>query len=462
MKKFLAILLVVVLAIGCFAGCNSKSNKDDSNPTAVVDTNKDDGKDSGSVSGNETKAEMTFKDISEAVSKMNEGAEINLKISIAIKPPAEGTFDEELISGVGSELIKKNAEGFYEIPVVLNGVFTGDSAKMDVKLSDSKITDMIVVGEKIYINAKAMFEYILSLAKAAGEELEVEWPLEGEYVDIIAFLELMQETSMQEPDYDIMQEPDYDINYSEDVYSDVEWSELAVESFDEEEEIYYEPAAEASSIMDLFLVGGIDEETQKKLETLVEVLLTAYPDEFVTQVGNKMSSVIESNNVVTTDNDSISIKLDMSNLKGLSLGFIEMLREYGVDCIDYMIQGIKNSDKLSEEDKVMLTEGYDKEEVKNELEEALNSVDFDKTLDEIVVKLGNTHFYIDMSADDNSVKFSAELLVDASKIDESDAEMEQAKFNFELGCQVKEVSPIQVPSKIITESELNTLMLFLS
>lgn len=100
--------------------------------------------------------------------------------------------------------------------------------------------------------------------------------------------------------------------------------------------------------------------------------------------------------------------------------------------------------------------------MKNELEEALNSVDFDKTLDEIVVKLGNTHFYIDMSADDNSVKFSAELLVDASKIDESDSEMEQAKFNFELGCQVKEVSPIQVPSKIITESGLNALMLFLS
>jgi len=450
MKKILAMLLVFVLAIGCFVGCGEDAKKVDNNPAATAN------KDSGSASTGEVKGEMTIEDISETVSKMNEGAAINLKVAIALKPSDSGDFSgDELVSGIGKELIKKNADGFYELPLVISGVASENGASLDLKLSDKKITDMIIVGENVYINAKAAFDYILTLAKAQGEELEVTWPFEAEYIDFVSLMGYLTELQQTE-------EPDYSIEYNDESFENIEFTSVSYDSSAIKANTEDVESAMSVSGM-LFSLMDIDEETMKDIEALIEVLESVISEKAFKDAVSKGSEVLEKNNVISADDDSISIKLDSSNLKGLLLGYIDVLRTYGADCVDAFVQGVKKSDKISEQDKEMFVGGYDKEEVKKSIEEALNSEDFDKEIDEIVEAIGNTHFYIDMGADDKSVKFSMDFLIDGSKIETvSESGMDQVKFNMDFGCEVKEVSPVAAPSKVFTEADLSMLFLLLS
>ena len=213
MKRILAMLLVLILAIGCFAGCGEDDKKEkNNNPAASATPNKD----SGDVSGNETKKEMSFKDISETVTKMENGAEIDIKFSLAIKPIFDEVFTEEAFLAPFNGLIKKNSKGLYEFPVTLSGVMNDKSAKITFKLADKNISDAIVAEEKVYVNAKSVFDFIVPIA---GGGAAISWPLQGEYIELISLLEMLQGMNQSEDNF----ENDFsaDFEYSD----DLDWSD---------------------------------------------------------------------------------------------------------------------------------------------------------------------------------------------------------------------------------------------
>ena len=464
MKRILAMLLVLILAIGCFAGCGEDDKKDkNNNPAASATPNKD----SGDVSGNETKKEMSFKDISETVTKMENGAEIDIKFSLAIKPIFDEVFTEEAFLAPFNGLIKKNSKGLYEFPVTLSGVMNDKSAKITFKLADKNISDAIVAEEKVYINAKSVFDFIVPIA---GGGAAISWPLQGEYIELISLLEMLQGMNQLEDNF----ENDFsaDFEYSEDIeWSDEDLSFAVVPAAEEE----YMDEMSANGLLGMFGFTNLDEETKQQIMTLVEVLSTAIPEATLNEIVNKLVVAVQSNNIISFSDDHISIKLDKNNFKGAFLAVADIVRSNGADVIDYVMQAITKSDKIDEAIKEYMTAGYDeygKDQVKQDLQEMLAAEQLGTVADEILKEIADTHFYVTLAADDNSASFVIDVLIDGTVIvsqkDSTDYEedsipMTQVAFVFEIGCKVKDVANITAPTSVISEADIETLlMLFAS
>lgn len=446
MKRILAMLMVLILAIGCFAGCgedDKKADKNNSTATATPD------KSSGDASGDETKKEMTFTDVSETVSKLASGAEIDVKFSIAIKPVFDEEFTEELFIAQLNGLAKKNSKGLYEIPMSLSGVATDKTGKLTLKLADKNISDMIFAEEKVYLNVKSFFEFYVGLM---GGAIELAWPAQNEYIELVSFMEYMQELNQQVPDY------------NDDLSADIEWSDEEI-TFTEDEYMVDMPVSGATGLGSLVMFEGIDEETKQQIIDLFEVIKTAIPEATLKLLEKQFTDLLKNNNVLIFQKDHISFKLDKSNLKGTVLAVADIVRVNGADLIDSVMQAIIKSDKFDEEMKASMTEGYDKEQVKQDLQEMFDAEQLGTSIDATLTEIGDTHIYVTLGADDNSATFLIDVLLDG--LAETDSELgstagvSQVGIVFEASCKVKDVTAVSAPTSVLTEAELNTLfMLF--
>lgn len=446
MKRILAMLMVLILAIGCFAGCgedDKKADKNNSTATATPD------KSSGDASGDETKKEMTFTDVSETVSKLASGAEIDVKFSIAIKPVFDEEFTEELFIAQLNGLAKKNSKGLYEIPMSLSGVATDKTGKLTLKLADKNISDMIFAEEKVYINVKSFFEFYVGLM---GGAIELAWPAQNEYIELVSFMEYMQELNQQVPDY------------NDDLSADIEWSDEEI-TFTEDEYMVDMPVSGATGLGSLVMFEGIDEETKQQIVDLFEVIKTAIPEATLKLLEKQFTDLLKNNNVLIFQKDHISFKLDKSNLKGTVLAVADVVRVNGADLIDSVMQAIIKSDKFDEEMKASMTEGYDKEQVKQDLQEMFDAEQLGTSIDAALTEIGDTHIYVTLGADDNSATFLIDVLLDGLAQTDSElgstAGVSQVGIVFEVSCKVKDVTAVSAPTSVLTEAELNTLfMLF--
>lgn len=446
MKRILAMLIVLILAIGCFAGCgedDKKADKNNSTATATPD------KSSGDASGDETKKEMTFTDVSETVSKLASGAEIDVKFSIAIKPVFDEEFTEEIFIAQLNGLAKKNSKGLYEIPMSLSGVATDKTGKLTLKLADKNISDMIFAEEKVYLNVKSFFEFYVGLM---GGAIELAWPAQNEYIELVSFMEYMQELNQQVPDY------------NDDLSADIEWSDEKI-TFTEDEYMVDMPVSGAMGLGSLGMFEGIDEETKQQIIDLFEVIKTAIPEATLKLLEKQFTDLLKNNNVLIFQKDHISFKLDKSNLKGTVLAVADIVRVNGADLIDSVMQAIIKSDKFDEEMKASMTEGYDKEQVKQDLQEMFDAEQLGTSIDATLTEIGDTHIYVTLGADDNSATFLIDVLLDG--LAETDSELgstagvSQVGIVFEASCKVKDVTAVSAPTSVLTEAELNTLfMLF--
>lgn len=446
MKRILAMLMVLILAIGCFAGCGEDDkNADKNNSTATATPDKS----SGDASGDETKKEMTFTDVSETVSKLASGAEIDVKFSIAIKPVFDEEFTEELFIAQLNGLAKKNSKGLYEIPMSLSGVATDKTGKLTLKLADKNISDMIFAEEKVYLNVKSFFEFYVGLM---GGAIELAWPAQNEYIELVSFMEYMQELNQQVPDY------------NDDLSADIEWSDEEI-TFTEDEYMVDMPVSGATGLGSLVMFEGIDEETKQQIIDLFEVIKTAIPEATLKLLEKQFTDLLKNNNVLIFQKDHISFKLDKSNLKGTVLAVADIVRVNGADLIDSVMQAIIKSDKFDEEMKASMTEGYDKEQVKQDLQEMFDAEQLGTSIDATLTEIGDTHIYVTLGADDNSATFLIDVLLDG--LAETDSELgstagvSQVGIVFEASCKVKDVTAVSAPTSVLTEAELNTLfMLF--
>ena len=294
MKRIFALVLVLALAIGCLAGCGEdKKIKDNNN-----------GKDEAPSS--EKTEVMTFNEISETVSKLSKGSEIDIKLSVAVKPVFDETFTEsDLLAH--NVLLSKNSKGLYEIPVSIKGFISDSVAELKLKVAEREVSDIIVAEEKAYLNAKSFFNFI----KPFVFGVELAWPCENDYIDIVSFVEYYQNMMAQQ-----MPEDNYDIN--------TEWSD--------EGDLFAENSA-------VPLVGiAFHEETKQQIMDVIEVLKTAIPETMLNSIVNQIVNIAESNKVISKHEDHISFKLDKTNIKGFALAIAGVVRTNGADLIDLVIQ----------------------------------------------------------------------------------------------------------------------------
>ena len=435
MKRIFALILVLALAIGCFAGCG-EDKKDSKN-----EGNKD-------VASSEKTEVMSFNEISETVSKLAKGSEIDIKLSVAVKPVFDETFTESDFLAQVNGLLSKNSNGLYEIPLNIKGNISDSAADLKLKLAEREVSDIIVVEEKAYINVKSVFNFFISFAG-----VELAWPCENDYIELVSFVEYIQNMMAQ-------QMP------NEDFAGDIEWSD--------EGDFFAEDSA-----VSLGGIAGIDEETMQQIMDVIEVIKTAIPETTLNSMLNQILNIMESNKVLSKQEDHISIKLDKTNIKGFALALAGVARANGADLIDLVMQAIKNSDKFDEEMKENMTSGYDKEEVKKELEEMLNETELSESLDSFVSEIGDTHLNITMGANDTTATFLIDILLDGLATEETNEEtieydewedyeeesepaISQVAIVFEVNCAVKEISEIKAPTKVLTEAEINTLFALLS
>ena len=84
----------------------------------------------------------------------------------------------------------------------------------------------------------------------------------------------------------------------------------------------------------------------------------------------------------------------------------------------------------------------------------------------------DTHLYVDLSANENSVNITVDFLLDGLVGDsqQSDEDMyfddstdvEQVGINFVFNCKGKDGVSVSAPDGVLTEAEINTLFLLLS
>ena len=85
-----------------------------------------------------------------------------------------------------------------------------------------------------------------------GGAIELAWPAQNEYIELVSFMEYMQELNQQVPDY------------NDDLSADIEWSDEEI-TFTEDEYMVDMPVSGATGLRSLVMFEGIDEETKQQI-----------------------------------------------------------------------------------------------------------------------------------------------------------------------------------------------------
>lgn len=174
MRKVLALLLVLVFAFGCAAGCG-----DDEKENAKA---------------------ISFADVTNTFQKMADGMEIDYKVTASVQPEFGAAMTKEQFEAAFGSVFKAKADGSYEVSAKYKGEIDAKNGngKLNLLFNDKAVTDIIVNGSNVYLNGKSLFEGFTELMKlfgAVGSSYAqlLKWPYEGEYIDLSGVLETLQD-----------------------------------------------------------------------------------------------------------------------------------------------------------------------------------------------------------------------------------------------------------------------------
>lgn len=465
MKKIFALLVVLALAIGCFAGCGEDDKeKADANATATAGNSSGD-KESGSADGDKEAGDgektdvMSFTDIAESFTKLGDGSEINIKVKIGVKPILDETVDEEAMLQQFAGLITKQSNGLYEIALAISGQADSKSAKVAVKFGDKTVSELIAINETVYVNLKSVFDFVGDISG-----MEIALPVENEYIELASFMEFVGQVSGADeiPGGDLS--PDFEFDYG--VFEDMEgFEDMTTEDFENFEDFGDLGEIGNGSMAILpgagLITGNIPQETIEQIEKLITVITTAIPQEKLLLVVTQFSDALTNNGVLSMNEEHISFKLDKSNIKPVSLAIAETIRANGPDFIDYVMKALVASDLFDEETKNQMTDGYDKETVKKDLDEMLDKDTLSQSIDNILKEIGDTHLYITLGATENSATIVFDTFIDGLA-GATENTFSQMSLVFEIEAKEKTVTDITAPTKVMTEADLILLEAFFS
>lgn len=400
MKKFITLMLVFILAFGCFAGC---------------------GEDEAQKPEGNTKKALTFTDVTNTMAQMSEGAKFDFNIIVNVKP----IFDDEYFSREDFEkafgsFVETKADGSYDFSFKIMGEGSKD-VKCTILLKDQLVTELIQKDGKSYINVKTLFNTYVELIKAAmGDSMGsayaefMKWPYENEYIDVTQYAEKLSEIlegSMSDPGITL---PGDDM-------------------------IRLDP---------------------EELQAVITAIQKNIPMDKVLEFLNKMETVTTAANVLKADNEKIELKFDKTNIKAFIIGCSNLFRTDLADLTDAVVVSLKDAEEIPEELKELLS-GFNKEKFQQKLNEEFTDESVRADAEEIEQEMGDGHFYLTVGATDTSCSFKIDLFVSGLETQDTSSSVSQMGFVFEYKIENKKIGEITAPENILTEEELNSVLTLL-
>lgn len=417
MKKFLAMMLVLLLALGCTVGCGGKLKDQEANKTNAP----------------EAKA-LTVSDVTEAMNKLSAGCELEYSFLINLKPvyPTDDNgATKEMYEAIFGSFADIKSDGSFDFSLKFKGEGTEKGGKINILLKDTPVTDLVFHEDHVYLNLKSIFNMYLEIIKASGDPETagytefLKWPYENEYVDLskLAELDMMPDFSAGGDDFAFTALED-DISGDDPLGDDGILSQL-------------EPA---------------------EIAALVSALQKSVTSAQMTVFMSRLEETAIKAQILTSDERKIEVRIDKTNAKGFVVEFSKFLKENLADFVAPVVESLKTAEELPDSVKAML-DTFDKAEFQKQLDEEFTDENVKTNSEDFEKEMGDSSITFLMEVADSSVnvKFDLQLTKDVLISGEDDS-IESFGFTADMKCTEKQVAEIAVPENVLTEEELQNLL----
>lgn len=417
MKKFLAMLLVAVMAISCFSGCNPKKGE-------KTDL------------GESLNQLTTLLENADAIKE-----EFTVTLGVTLDQPL--LSQESLMAMLGERgamllpiltpFIKNDKTA--EIPMSVKGIATQDGDSRFVMTLGSGANafacDGIAADGDVFVNIKALYEWITDVFEPIiGEEAPV-WPSQNSYVSFMDIMALVQ-----------------GMTDLEGAYSDVEAEMLPMSNTMSGATQMESSASMLESMM------GMASMNPEMITAIAEALAEAIPEQSLVDLIHIIETALTDAGMLVTQGDSMTITVNGDNMKNLPEAISDAAEGKLGAIIDSIVEGIQNSDNDiiaamipadieidgQELEDQLLDELANAEDATDALTAQMNAMDFEaKFTFKTTSKGADCNLSIKLDFDEEGLSGTITLSA-AAKVEAT-----------------KKVS-IQAPNDVMTETELSNFL----
>ncbi|MBR5500686.1 MAG: hypothetical protein IKV74_04080 [Clostridia bacterium] len=409
MKKFLAVLLVLVMTVTCFAGCTPK-------------------KSAGSDLGNTLNQISKFSDA--------DGFKTEANISFGV------TFDDAVLSedrlgallGEAAPVFKPLLSLFIkdernaEFVISAKGVGTKNGEQqllMTIGKGENALTYTgITAGDDIYIDAKTIYTWMGDiLAPAMGGESLPVWPYQNAYISGKAFIALLSGM----------------MGGNEDLESDMQVSPVS----------YVE---ENQTVQAVGGLGAISAMNPQMMEAVLNGLMDAIPKETLADLVNILEKTLIDAGMLTTKDGYVTITINGDNITALPDAFVNAADGKLATIIDSVVNGIRNSDNEIIASMIPADEEINGQELEDELIAELQAAkdDFQEAAQEM--KNMNFNGTIGIKANDKVIEYR---LAVGCRIEDEEGYAGNISLSVSTKMEAAKDVSVRAPGNVMTETELS-------
>lgn len=409
MKKILAVLLVLVMTVTCFAGCTPK-------------------KGTGSDLGDTLNQISKFSDADGFKTEMNMTVGISFEDAVLSEASLGALLGESAsaLKPLLSLFIKDDKTA--ELVISANGVGTKEGDQqllMTIGKGENALTCTgITADDDVYVDAKAVYTWIGNIMAPAmgGESLPV-WPYQNAYV------------SMQ----DLMVLFSGMMGSSEDLEIDMQASPMS----------YVEGTQTMQAASGL---GAISSMNPQMLEAVLSGLMEAIPKESLADLVGILETALKDADMLTTKDGYVTITVSGDNITALPDALANAADGKLAAIIDSAVNGIRNSDNDIIASMIPADEEINGQELEDELIAELQAAkaDFQETAQ--TLKYMNFSGEIGIKANDKAVECRMSVAC-RMEDEEGFAGNITATASYKVEA-AKDVS-VRAPGNVMTETEIS-------